>query len=572
MISYSIKTLIIIIGAISAIYGISLYEMNSQISDEENKIIVTKSHNIKLISSAIENKFSEKMITLEIEGNHSSVQNVNYASYINETIKGIPSNLDLEKRQSAQRIISFDKDFNIVFFVMPNGDMYIQEPYSAQINNKVLNFAFRDWYKGAIVNHDTYVSEVYFSQATDRKAVAISEPIYFNNGALKGLWVGLINLDSLEQEISKLDFSHDGRIIVVDHNGHSIIDTEIVNDRKNFAIYTGLNSVTNALDGKSGSAIEVINGTKMFSIYEPLKIGSHVWAAVLTQPYDDVFGIISGAKELSIMTTIVAIFIMVITGFYVYKTTHANEILTRKLREDDIAKEEFTTMVSHELKTPLVTISGYAEMLQEKDGVLGILNDEQIKAVKKISTETAKLERLISDILDAQKIDLERMKFNKIEFKVDEFMEEQIQIHSKLMTDKKIHFVNTTREKISITSDPQRLSQVFANLIKNAIDFVPSNNGTIEINAHSKNDEVIFYVKDNGNGIPKEKQEELFKKFYQVDTSLKRSHGGTGLGLVICKGIVEALGGKIWLESEVGKGTRIFFTISKNDSNESHEN
>ncbi|MDE1769015.1 MAG: ATP-binding protein, partial [Thaumarchaeota archaeon] len=112
-------------------------------------------------------------------------------------------------------------------------------------------------------------------------------------------------------------------------------------------------------------------------------------------------------------------------------------------------------------------------------------------------------------------------------------------------------------------SDPDRLSQVFANLIKNSVDFVPKSDGVIEINAHGENNQVVFYVKDNGSGIPKEKQENLFKKFYQIDTSLKRSHGGTGLGLVICKGIAEALGGKIWFESEIGKGATFYFTIPK---------
>ena len=133
------------------------------------------------------------------------------------------------------------------------------------------------------------------------------------------------------------------------------------------------------------------------------------------------------------------------------------------------------------------------------------------------------------------------------------------------MDDKNIQFTNTTKEKLKITSDPDRLNQVFANLIKNAVDFVPEN-GKIEINAARKNGDVIFYVKDNGKGIPKEKQDGLFKKFYQIDTSLKRSHGGTGLGLVICKGITEALGGTIWLESEVGKGATFYFKIPSNGS------
>ncbi|HEU5488809.1 MAG TPA: HAMP domain-containing sensor histidine kinase, partial [Candidatus Nitrosotalea sp.] len=275
-----------------------------------------------------------------------------------------------------------------------------------------------------------------------------------------------------------------------------------------------------------------------------------------------------------IVGTAIAIIITIISTIAVYKKMKQRDevektnielhLETEKLRERDNAKAELSAMVSHELKTPLVTISGYAEMLKD-EGVLGTLNQEQIHAVDTISSQTVKLERLISDIMDAQKMDLKRMKFNKREFAVDELMEEQIQIHSKLMDDKNIQFTNTTKEKLKIKSDPDRLNQVFANLIKNAVDFVPEN-GKIEINATRKNGDVLFYVKDNGKGIPKEKQDGLFKKFYQIDTSMKRSHGGTGLGLVICKGITEALGGTIWLESEVGKGTTFYFQIPNNGS------
>lgn len=281
-----------------------------------------------------------------------------------------------------------------------------------------------------------------------------------------------------------------------------------------------------------------------------------------------------------IIGTAVAIIITIISTIAIYKKMKQRDAVekanielhleTEKLRERDNAKAELSAMVSHELKTPLVTISGYAEMLKD-ESVLGKLNPEQIHAVDTISSQTIKLERLISDIMDAQKMDLKRMKFNKREFAVDDLMGEQIQIHSKLMNEKNIHFTNTTREKLKIKSDPDRLNQVFANLIKNAVDFVPEN-GTIEINATRKNGDVVFYVRDNGKGIPKEKQDGLFKKFYQIDTSLKRSHGGTGLGLVICKGITEALGGTIWLESEVGKGTTFYFKIPNNGSaNQNHE-
>ena len=290
----------------------------------------------------------------------------------------------------------------------------------------------------------------------------------------------------------------------------------------------------------------------------------------------------TNADNTIIVGSAVAIIITIISTIAIYKKMQQRDEIektnidlhfeTEKLKERDNAKAELSAMVSHELKTPLVTISGYAEMLRE-DNVLGTLNKEQTHAVDIIISQTIKLERLISDIMDAQKMDLKKMKFNKREFDVDVFMDEQIQIHSKLMDEKKIRFVNSTSsEKMNITSDPDRLSQVFANLIKNAVDFVPASNGRIEINAIRKNGQTIFYVKDNGSGIPKEKQENLFKKFYQIDTSLKRSHGGTGLGLVICKGIVEALGGTMWLESEVGQGATFWFSISNNGSGGSKSN
>ncbi len=273
--------------------------------------------------------------------------------------------------------------------------------------------------------------------------------------------------------------------------------------------------------------------------------------------------------------TAIAILITMISTIAIYKKMQQRDQIekvnielhfeTEKLKERDNAKAELSAMVSHELKTPLVTISGYAEMLKD-EAVLGALNKEQIHAVDTISSQTVKLERLISDIMDAQKMDLKKMKFNKRDFAIDDLMDEQIQIHSKLMDEKKVRFTNSTKEKLKIKSDPDRLNQVFANLIKNAVDFVPPSGGTIEINAARKNGDVVFYVKDNGNGIPQEKQDGLFKKFYQIDTSLKRSHGGTGLGLVICKGIVEALGGTIWLESQVGKGTTFWFRIPNNGS------
>ncbi len=232
----------------------------------------------------------------------------------------------------------------------------------------------------------------------------------------------------------------------------------------------------------------------------------------------------------------------------------------KKLKKSDQLKEEFSTMISHELKTPLTPIKGHCEMLAEI-GLIGELNSEQQNSVKEIERNAIMLEQLISDILDAQKLDMKRTVINIEEFNLSEFMEKAKNDLSSLMADKEIEFVYTNSDSIDISSNVTRLRQVIDNLVKNAVDFVPHKGGMIEIGTQFKDSKVTFFVKDNGIGIPKEIQRNLFKKFYQVDTSHERKHGGTGLGLVICKGLVEALGGKIWVESEEGKGASFYFSI-----------
>lgn len=236
-----------------------------------------------------------------------------------------------------------------------------------------------------------------------------------------------------------------------------------------------------------------------------------------------------------------------------------------QVKKNDKLKEEFASMVTHELKTPLTPIRGYCEMLTMPN-FMGSLNDDQLKSIKEIEANAKRLEVLIGDVLDAQKIDMNQMTFNKSEFSTDELMKSVSKNVSFMITKKNIDLVNNN-QKYSLKSDKKRLEQVLYNLIANAVDFVPSEHGSIKIGTMKKNSDIIFYVKDNGIGIAKEKQPDLFKKFYQVDTSAKRHHGGTGLGLTICKGIVEGLGGKIWVRSDLGKGTAFYFSIPEGNGN-----
>jgi signal transduction histidine kinase len=244
---------------------------------------------------------------------------------------------------------------------------------------------------------------------------------------------------------------------------------------------------------------------------------------------------------------------------HVTKTIKDNEKLqmqSKLLEEIDKAKEEFSAMITHELKTPLIPIIGYCKML--KTSMLGKLNDEEASAIEVIEKNAKSLETLISDILDIHKLDINKMKFRFENLSLNEFFETLDSSYRKVLKDKGIEFVTKLPVKDGlIHTDKARLRQVFDNLISNSIKFVSADKGLIEVGGYKEKDSLILYVKDNGIGIPKDKQNDLFKKFYQVDTSERRKIGGTGLGLVISKGIIEKLGGTIWAESDGKTGTTL---------------
>lgn len=236
------------------------------------------------------------------------------------------------------------------------------------------------------------------------------------------------------------------------------------------------------------------------------------------------------------------------------------ELQLAEIKKMEKLKDGFTSMMTHELKTPLTPIMGHCEMLKES-GLLGDLNQDQLYSINKISESALRLERLIGDVMLAQRLEIGQMNFDKQKFEVTQLMNDVYDDYSQIMKNKQIKFVNSTQENLSLWTDKNRVRQVIDNLIQNAIDFTPKDNGKIEIGAWNDDNKVVFYVKDNGLGIPKEMQQFMFKKFYQVDSSHRRKHPGTGLGLIICKGIVEGLGGKMWFESEPGKNTNFYFNI-----------
>ena len=224
-------------------------------------------------------------------------------------------------------------------------------------------------------------------------------------------------------------------------------------------------------------------------------------------------------------------------------------------------KGDFLAMMSHELRTPLNGVLGCANILLDQ-----IEKPENINLLNTICSSGETLLTLINDILDFSKIESGKFELEKISFDVRGVIEDTLQLLQPKASENGLVIKSEVDEQIPahIFGDFTRLKQVLLNLLGNAIKF--SDRGRIELKAHlgksqGETFEIQFSVKDNGIGIPKERQERLFKPFSQVDTATTRKFGGTGLGLAICKGIVEAMDGKISVDSAEGEGSTFYFSV-----------
>ena len=261
----------------------------------ESTIPADRSLLVKLLADDLENRLNKSAAILEITGELPQVKNASYASSISSELHGIPKALDIIKRKIAHDILASDKDLQLIFFLMPNGDMYMEEPYSRQENLTGNNFAFRDYYKGAISTGDTYLGDVVISASSGLTQSNIAVPLYSsaidnngnrNNMTLLGIWSGGLNLTEFSESLQSLNLTNGERIVYVDQNGQKIADSNKQSFRTNHnESFANLQAFHNALrEQKSGSVVEMMNGTIILVFYEPVQFHSTTWAVLLLKP------------------------------------------------------------------------------------------------------------------------------------------------------------------------------------------------------------------------------------------------------------------------------------------------
>lgn len=219
-------------------------------------------------------------------------------------------------------------------------------------------------------------------------------------------------------------------------------------------------------------------------------------------------------------------------------------------------KQEFFDMISHDMRTPLCSISLLVDMLQETGTDLP---EDTREEIKKIGNNSKHVTRLINDLLDIEKVELGEIKLVYGEFSLSDIIMAAIDVVQAQATKKKVALIPGSGELICC-ADQDRVLRVLINLISNAIKFSPKG-GKVQITFVDQGQETEISVKDEGRGIPLEMQELVFERFKQVEAADATIKGGSGLGLAICKGFIDAHGGRIGVESVVGQGSRFWFSI-----------
>lgn len=232
-----------------------------------------------------------------------------------------------------------------------------------------------------------------------------------------------------------------------------------------------------------------------------------------------------------------------------------------KAEEADKLKTAFLTNMSHEIRTPMNGIIGFTSLLKKPSLSL----KTQQKYIDIIQKSGSRMLNTVNDLIDISRIETGQESVHLSKVNINEEIKSIFEFFRQECTLKNldIHLFNSLPQgEYFIKTDLSKIQSVFTNLLKNAIKYTDS--GSITISCRQENELLVFSIKDTGIGIHKEKHEEIFNRFIQADSSDKRAYGGSGLGLAISRAYVEMLGGRIWVESEEGKGSTFFFTLDNN--------
>ncbi len=402
-----------------------------------------------------------------------------------------------------------------------------------------------------------FVQNVHYLLNVQQLAITISAPTITSDGRVVGVVAGQLNVDRLADVLrqpSGLGETVNSYAV----NSFKLVIAGLPNDvlaQKNYK-YHQLNTlpVVEGLQGKTGvTTYETFDDTRVVGSYVPIP---ELDLLVITEI--DEWEILRPIRSLGIITTST---VGITLGLTILIATYVMRFFLAKEAQLERMKLDFVAMSAHELRTPLTTVVGYLSLLLEDPVTMQKLNTEERESMNRSFYNATRLGKLIDNLLVVSRIEKGRISLNLQPIQMEELIERIVNELNSLAQMKKIllEFEKPARPLPVVQGDRLRIEEVVSNLIGNALNYTAQGSVRLSIAVHDP--ELIIAVKDTGAGIPKEARMHLFTKFFRVKVPLEAGTKGTGLGLYIAKNIIDAHGGRIWVESEVGKGSAFFFSI-----------
>ena len=461
----------------------------------------------------------------------------------------------------------------------------------------------RWWFLQITETRQPFVGRSYISIATGMPCTAVFIPMYDDSGTMTHVFGADISLAYIQGLVDlfanrnggRFSFIIDGEGGVIAHPDNIYLETltnyktltrivpvtdaygntplnpdgSIVTAEEEIRISDGFRAVISAvMAGNSGLEIVVEDGKTYYLSYEsiPLPGYSDSWSVITLQNRSAAMSVVYTltAQIAFITILIIALLSALIAGFFkvLHRTMSYLESALLQAETANRAKSDFLSTMSHEMRTPMSAIIGMTAIGKKTNSI-----EEKKHALNKIGDAASHLLGVINDVLDMAKIEANKLELAPIEYNFEMMLQKVISVVNFRMDEKKQTFSIDVDNKIPrfVVGDAQRLAQIVTNLMSNATKFTPTG-GKIHLEASLIDEidgdcELRISVADNGIGISPRQQEKLFQAFEQAESGTSREYGGTGLGLAISKRIIELMGGRIWIESELGKGAKVIFTI-----------
>lgn len=365
-----IHVIIVIVAAtISLVTFIVLYSQE-QMRQETLIINSERLTSIKEIAYTTELRFSDMTNVLKLLGGSPSIAGPSRVFNIDPNLHGVSEDNATRERDLFKQTLNTYTDFESIIHLTTNGDIYVEEPYTSQLNSSVSNYNDTDWFVIMSSTHDVYVKPIVTSEVSGHKITTIGVPIFSDNSTFSGFLIGTLDLNAIQQKLYDTQAYANEQFLIID-NQRNIVASSFNDSNTNL----NLDSISSSLYGASGTSVEVIGGTKMYVSFYPLYVaGSSPWAIVLIQPYDDAFLQVNSTFNESVILTMGILSVMSISSYFIIRSFRSQHVLTNELQQSHQILEKS----QKELKANNTQIEFY---LQEISKIKNALDQSSIVVV-----------------------------------------------------------------------------------------------------------------------------------------------------------------------------------------------